>query len=98
MSKDRIVSLNLQHAPQDKAATNLAATVILQRKARILDSIANSRVTLREHLRPEDGKLLDDLDSCDEQIGASGIERSRKNAGCGVLETDCLAAAATRKH
>jgi CHAT domain-containing protein len=61
-SKDRIVSINLQQAPQDKTATNLAATVVLQRKARVLDSLANSRATLREHLRPEDEKLLDDLD------------------------------------
>jgi CHAT domain-containing protein/Tfp pilus assembly protein PilF len=62
-SKDRILSINLLQAPSDKAATNLAATVILQRKARVLDSIANSQATLREHLRPEDTKLLDDLDS-----------------------------------
>lgn len=61
-TKDRILSINLQQAPQDKTATNLAATVVLQRKARVLDSIANSRATLREHLRPEDEKLLDDLD------------------------------------
>jgi CHAT domain-containing protein/Tfp pilus assembly protein PilF len=61
-TKDRIISINLQQAPADQAATNLAATLILQRKARVLDSIANSRATLREHLRPEDEKLLDDLD------------------------------------
>lgn len=60
-SKDRIISINLLQAPADKGATSLAATVILQRKARVLDSIANSRSTLREHLHPEDEKLLDDL-------------------------------------
>ncbi len=74
VSKDRIVSLNLQHAPQDKAATNLAATVILQRKARILDSIANSRVSLREHLQPEDGKLLDDLDSATNKLARAALK------------------------
>jgi CHAT domain-containing protein len=60
-SKDRIISLNLLQAPADKAATSLAAAVILQRKARVLDSMANSRSTLREHLHAGDEKLLDDL-------------------------------------
>ncbi len=73
MSRDRIVSLNLQQAAGDKAATNLAATVILQRKARILDSIANGRATLQEHLRPEDEKLLDDLEAATDKLARAAL-------------------------
>jgi tetratricopeptide (TPR) repeat protein len=73
-SKDRIISINLQQAPADRAATNLAATVILQRKARVLDSIANSRATLREHLRPEDEKLLDDLDGATNKLAQLALK------------------------
>ena len=73
-SKDRIISINLLQAPADKAATNLAATVILQRQARVLDSIANSRATLREHLRPEDEKLLDDLGGTTSQLAQLALK------------------------
>ena len=73
-SKDRIIWINLQQAPHDKTATNLAATVILQRKARVLDSIANSRATLREHLRPEDEKLLDDLDAATNKVARLALK------------------------
>lgn len=74
MSRDRIVSLNLQQAMGDKAATNLAATVILQRKARILDSIASGRATLQEHLRPEDERLLDDMEAATDKLARAALK------------------------
>jgi CHAT domain-containing protein len=73
-SESRILSLNLQQAPNDQAATNLAATVVLQRKARVLDSVANSRATLREHLRPGDEKLLDDLDGTTNKLAQLALK------------------------
>ena len=79
-SKDRILSLNLQQAPDNEEATNLAATVVLQRKARVLDAIANSRATLREHLLPEDEKLLDDLDSTTNKLAQLALKGPGKTS------------------
>jgi len=38
-----------------------AITAVLQRKGRVLDAVSGSMATLRQHLKPEDQKLLDDL-------------------------------------
>ncbi len=43
-----IISLNLQSAPNNPDATNLALTTILQRKGRILDVLTNSLQILRQ--------------------------------------------------
>ena len=58
---DRTISLNISQAPNDALATELAAEVILQRKGRVLDALANTMAALRAHLQPEDRALLDDL-------------------------------------
>jgi CHAT domain-containing protein len=57
----RVISLNLVEAPNDPAATNLAAEIILQRKGRVLDAVADSMGALRRRLEPEDQKLLAEL-------------------------------------
>jgi CHAT domain-containing protein len=59
----RVISLNLIEAPDDPAATNLAAEIILQRKGRVLDAVADSMGALRRRLEPEDQKLLTELSS-----------------------------------
>jgi CHAT domain-containing protein/tetratricopeptide (TPR) repeat protein len=58
---DRTVSLNLTEAPGDPAAADLAAQIILQRKGRVLDAVADSMSALRRRLDPEDQKLLNQL-------------------------------------
>ncbi|MGC2401937.1 MAG: CHAT domain-containing tetratricopeptide repeat protein, partial [Acidobacteriaceae bacterium] len=57
----RTVSLNLAEAPGDPEAANLAAQIILQRKGRVLDAVADSMSALRKRLDPEDQKLLNEL-------------------------------------
>jgi CHAT domain-containing protein/tetratricopeptide (TPR) repeat protein len=59
----RAISLNVAEAPQDPAATELAAQMILQRKGRVLDAVADSMTALRKRLEPEDQKLLSELSS-----------------------------------
>jgi CHAT domain-containing protein len=70
---DRVISFSLQQDPTNKEAANLAATVVLRRKARILDSIASSRTELQEHLRPEDAKLLDNLDAATNKLAQAAL-------------------------
>ena len=57
----RTVSLNLSEAPNDQAAADLAAEIILQRKGRVLDAVAGSMSALRKRLEPDDQKLLKEL-------------------------------------
>lgn len=57
----RTISLNLSEAPSDPAAANLAAEIILERKGRVLDAVADSMSALRRRLDPEDQKLLNEL-------------------------------------
>jgi CHAT domain-containing protein/tetratricopeptide (TPR) repeat protein len=72
--KDEIVSFSLREAPGDKTAAKLAATAVLRRKARVMDSIAGNRATLREHLRPEDEKLIDDLDTATNNLAHAALK------------------------
>lgn len=59
----RTISLNLQEAPHDRAAAELAASAILRRKGRVLDALADSREALRRRLDPDDQTLLDEFSS-----------------------------------
>jgi CHAT domain-containing protein/Tfp pilus assembly protein PilF len=70
---DRVISFSLQQDPNNKEAASLAATVVLRRKSRILDSIAKSRADLQGHLRPEDAKLLDDLDAATNKLARAAL-------------------------
>lgn len=58
---NRTISLHLQYAPHDPAAARTAALVILQRKGRVLDAMADTLHALRQRADPQDQKLLDDL-------------------------------------
>jgi CHAT domain-containing protein/tetratricopeptide (TPR) repeat protein len=57
----RAISLNISEAPEDPAAVSLAAQMILQRKGRVLDAVADNMTALRRRLEPEDQKLLNEL-------------------------------------
>jgi CHAT domain-containing protein len=65
---DATISLNLQSAPTDFAATQLALTTVLRRKGRILEAGVNSRQRLRQNLAPADQGLLDDLTAAQQQL------------------------------
>lgn len=58
---DRAISLNLQQAPGEQAAKQLALTTVFRRKGRILDIASGGLQTLRQNLPPDDQTLLDDL-------------------------------------
>ena len=60
-TKDRIFSLNFQIGAKFQSATNLGATLILQRKGRVLDAMSDNLGGLRRRFTNEDQKLLDDL-------------------------------------
>lgn len=60
---DRTISNNALLDTNSPAAADLAALVILQRKGRVLDAMSGSLAVLRQHMSPEDQKLLDELNS-----------------------------------
>jgi tetratricopeptide (TPR) repeat protein len=65
---DYALTLNLQSAPTDSEATQLALTTVLRRKGRILETGVNSRQRLRQNLSPADQELLDDLTAAQQQL------------------------------
>jgi len=71
---DRVISLNLREAPEDRAARELAALVLLQRKGRVLDNVSDNLQALRQRLNPEDRKLL-------EELGNTNTELERRALG-----------------
>jgi CHAT domain-containing protein len=58
---DMMVSVHLQHAPNNPAAVDLAATTLLRRKGRVLDAVSNTMAALRRRMSPQDRALLDEL-------------------------------------
>jgi len=50
---DATVSLHVQAAPTNPAATRLALTAILQRKGRLLDILSTNLQTLRQYITPD---------------------------------------------
>ena len=62
------ISLNINEAPADPEAMRAALMIILRRKGRALDAMANSIELLRRSASPEDQKLLDELTLCKQQL------------------------------
>ena len=58
---DRRISLHVRSAPDDPRARDLALTMVLQRKGRVLDALADTSAALRRGLNPQDLTLLDNL-------------------------------------
>jgi tetratricopeptide (TPR) repeat protein len=65
---DRTISLHVDLTPNDPAARNLAATMILQRKGRALDATSQNLNALRNRFNAEDRALLDRLTETRAQI------------------------------
>lgn len=53
------VFLQTKYAPDDASAANLAATIVLRQKGRVLDAAATNLVELRRRFSPQDSELLD---------------------------------------
>ena len=66
----KVFSFCFHNGPCGGGKARLAATLLLQRKARALDAMAQTMVDIRENLEPEDRKLLDRLDMIRSEIGA----------------------------
>jgi tetratricopeptide (TPR) repeat protein len=73
------LSLHVQHASAEPAAARLALTVLLRRKGRVLDVMADSLAALRRTLAPGDQALLDQLASVYGQL-ATLVARARSGA------------------
>jgi CHAT domain-containing protein len=58
---DRRISLHIHSAPDDPKARELALTMVLQRKGRVLDALAGTAATLRRRLNPQDQTTFDRL-------------------------------------
>jgi len=79
-SSARTISLNLDLAPNDQDAANLAALVLLQRKGRVLDAMSDSFKALRQRSNPEDQKLLDELNSTESRLAGLALDGPGKMA------------------
>ncbi len=64
------ISFHLQAAPDSLEAAKVAATAILQRKGRLLDTLAYNLQLLQERLSPEERKLFEELNSTRSQLAA----------------------------
>ncbi|MBX7220547.1 MAG: CHAT domain-containing protein [Blastocatellia bacterium] len=78
-STDQSISLHVREAPQDRAALQMALTVILRRKGRALDAMTNTMAILRSQSDPETQKLLDAYTSIVGQISVQTLRGPGKN-------------------
>jgi CHAT domain-containing protein/Tfp pilus assembly protein PilF len=81
---DQTISLHALYAPDDPKACNLAATTILQRKARALDATSESLNSLRSRLNAEDQALLDRLTQTRSQLARlvlRGLTTAERDGG-----------------
>lgn len=83
----RTISLNITQAPNDAAATELAAQIILRRKGRVLDALADNLAALRRRLEPQDQALLDQLSEVTSEFAKIALH------GAGELSHDQYRAA-----
>jgi len=90
------ISLHMQHAPADPGAARLALTVLLRRKGRVLDAIADSLAALRLSLAPDDRDLLARLTSVYSQL-ATQISRGPGGASPEHYRRDLAALAHARQ-
>jgi CHAT domain-containing protein/Tfp pilus assembly protein PilF len=74
---DRTISLHLHEAPGDPDAASLAALVLLQRKGRVLDSMADVFAAVRQRVAdPEDRILMDRLNDTTAQLARLALNRT----------------------
>lgn len=67
---DKTVSLHLRGAPADSKALRAAMSVVLQRKGRALDALADNVGQLRRKATGEDRRLLDELVAAKSRLAA----------------------------
>jgi CHAT domain-containing protein/Tfp pilus assembly protein PilF len=62
------ITLNVNFAPGQAAARDLAVTTVLQRKGRVLDALSDSLEALRRRMNPEDAALLERFNNVTAEI------------------------------
>ena len=65
---DRRISLHVRTAPDDPKARDLALTMILQRKGRVLDALADPLAALRQRFSAQDQIRLDQLNDASARL------------------------------
>jgi CHAT domain-containing protein/lipopolysaccharide biosynthesis regulator YciM len=75
------ISFNVAEAPQDPAAADLAALMILQRKGRVVDAVADSMTGLRRSLQPDDQKLLSELSDTTANLAKAALHGPGETPG-----------------
>jgi CHAT domain-containing protein/Tfp pilus assembly protein PilF len=65
---DRTISLQIQSAPDNSDALNMAVNAVLQRKARVLDWMTDSLAVVRNRFSTEDQILIDNLNETNTQL------------------------------
>ncbi len=70
---DRTISLNLDLAPENADAAGLAALVLLQRKGRVLDAMADTFATVRRHADAADIAVLDELRAANAALSKAAL-------------------------
>jgi CHAT domain-containing protein len=74
---DRTLSLHLLEAPKDPDAAALAATVLLQRKGRVLDAMTDAFAAVRQHVASNaDQEILDQLKGITAQLARLALNAS----------------------
>lgn len=81
------LTLNFKTAPKSKAATNLAATSILQNKGRVLDAMSDSFGALRRRLNAEDQVLFDKLNTATAQLAGFVLGGARETTAAEYRQT-----------
>lgn len=76
----RTISLHLREAPENAGAADLAATVVLHRKGRVLEASLDSRAAIRARLEPGDRTLLDDLSTITTQLSTLALSGPGRTA------------------
>jgi len=67
-STNRVISFHLQSVPNNPQAARLALTTILRRKGRVLDTLSQSLIRLRQQLSPADQERLTRLSALRTQV------------------------------
>ena len=62
------ITLNVNFAPEQAAARDLAVTTVLQRKGRVQDALSDSLEALRQRMNSEDAALLDKFNNITGEI------------------------------
>lgn len=75
---EKTISMSVQQAPDDKRAAEGAVTAVLQRKGRVLDALSGSVAALRQHLKPADRDLLDNLSTTTTELAKLSLNGPRK--------------------